>query len=571
MYACFNPKTIVNKYTGQEVTVDCRKCYYCRNKRSIELQARVDREFLNPENTYALFVSLKYDNDHLPIYTLSERQVTRQYRGKTYTRRQKVWKSNRCQKKSILSSEVMEERYPELKFNEVDYFYKPNNHKNRNFCFGHLCYPDILEFITKLRASIHTDFKRKYDIINTLDSNDSYETFKFRYFLVGEYGPTTLRPHYHAILWFSSKPTEARRAYISKKLSESWKNGNYDVRPITSSGVSGYLASYVNSFAKLPQILRTRNLKPFAIFSKGKTIGSYKITDDEILQILTTGASERTKYSKKLQIHVLEALSPYFYTRFFPKCTGFNYEDYRHKLYIYNYVAKFFATNGITHEVSEVDSIRLSQIKWPESPRYEFNYTDKYASLTAYRYMVKFGWTCEMIIDAFTRIYTNIKMSNLKRMYEEQEETFSKYDLAKLGSVTNNTLISAIMITMYSKPDGDYYINFETGRMINIDPYFLDRLPAFWAHLEEYQLNALESYGIDVDYLYPCEFLEFSRLEEFKWRNDPKFLKHVEEQELLLESKVKTKKMNDYKEYLENSGKIYSNTYRVSFNKVEHF
>ena len=127
------------------------------------------------------------------------------------------------------------------------------------------------------------------------------------------------------------------------------------------------------------------------------------------------------------------------------------------------------------------------------------------------------------------------------------------------------------MITMYSHPDGDYYINFETGRMINIDPYFLDRLPAFWAHLEEYQLNALESYGIDVDYLYPCEFLEFSRLEEFKWRNDPKFLKHVEEQELLLESKVKTKKMNDYKEYLENSGKIYSNTYRVSFNKVEHF
>lgn len=127
------------------------------------------------------------------------------------------------------------------------------------------------------------------------------------------------------------------------------------------------------------------------------------------------------------------------------------------------------------------------------------------------------------------------------------------------------------MITMYSKPDGDYYMNFETGRMINIDPYFLDRLPAFWAHLEEYQLNALESYGIDVDYLYPCEFLEFSRLEEFKWRNDPKFHKHVEEQELLLESKVKTKKMNDYVNGLESSGKLYANSYRVSFNKVEHF
>ena len=571
MYACYNPKTIVNKYTGKEVTVDCRKCYYCRNKRSIELQARVDREFLNPENTYALFVTLKYDNEHLPIYTLSERQVTREYRGKKYTRRQKIWKSNRCKKQSILSSTEMEERYPELKFNEVDYFFKPMRHKNRNYCFGHLCYPDVLEFITNVRSSIHNDFRRKNDIINTLDTEDSYETFKFRYFLIGEYGPSTIRPHYHAILWFSSRPTDARRTYISEKLSKAWKNGSIDIKPITSQGVSHYLASYVNCYSNIPQVLRTRNLKPFAIFSKGKTIGSYKVNDEEILQILTTGASERTKYSEKLQTHVLEVLSPYFYTRYFPKCTGFNYEDYRHKLFVYSYVSKFFSNHGITHQVSEVDSIRLSQIKWPEQPRYEFNYTDKYASLTCYRYMVKFGWTVEMVIDAFTRIYTNIKMSNLKRMYEEQEETFSKYDLAKLGGVANNTLLSAIMITMYSHPDGDYYINFETGRMINIDPYFLDRLPAFWAHLEEYQLNALESYGIDVDYLYPCEFLEFSRLEEFKWRNDPKFLKHVEEQELLLESKVKTKKMNDYKEYLENSGKIYSNTYRVSFNKVEHF
>lgn len=54
--------------------------------------------------------------------------------------------------------------------------------------------------------------------------------FEFKYYVSGEYGETTLRPHYHAIFFLNDKLDDlefyANNLYVSKLLNSTWKNGN---------------------------------------------------------------------------------------------------------------------------------------------------------------------------------------------------------------------------------------------------------------------------------------------------------------------------------------------------------
>lgn len=67
-----------------------------------------------------------------------------------------------------------------------------------------------------------------------------------RFFVAGEYGPRTLRPHFHAVL-FNLRLPDARvmhnGSYSSKLLEEVWNRGSVDVQNLTqerASYVSGY-------------------------------------------------------------------------------------------------------------------------------------------------------------------------------------------------------------------------------------------------------------------------------------------------------------------------------------------
>ena len=62
---CLHPVRVRNPYTGKELFVPCRRCVACKNARALTLKTRIDSEFnVNPN---ALFVTLKYDNNHLPV------------------------------------------------------------------------------------------------------------------------------------------------------------------------------------------------------------------------------------------------------------------------------------------------------------------------------------------------------------------------------------------------------------------------------------------------------------------------------------------------------------------------
>lgn len=113
--------------------------------------------------------------------------------------------------------------------------------------------PDIQKFFKRFRK-IFSDYYK-------------YQEEKFKYFLVSEYGPTTFRPHYHAILFnlpdLSVIP-EVQLAKITKKLQEIWGNGFIKLDKCNENRIA-YCTKYMACETIIPPYLP----KPFRLISKG--------------------------------------------------------------------------------------------------------------------------------------------------------------------------------------------------------------------------------------------------------------------------------------------------------------
>lgn len=95
--------------------------------------------------------------------------------------------------------------------------------------------------------------------------------YKLRYFLCGEYGETTHRPHYHLILfgnhdkWFDRNLNDFRTDHFQQLVSNTWKNG-FVSTSFSRSGALHYCTKYELS-ASLLEI--NYLVKPFIMCSAG--------------------------------------------------------------------------------------------------------------------------------------------------------------------------------------------------------------------------------------------------------------------------------------------------------------
>lgn len=97
---------------------------------------------------------------------------------------------------------------------------------------------------------------------------------KFRYYMCGEYGPTTFRPHYHAIIfglnlndWVEISPGK----FISPTLSELWPQGFNQVgfvNPTTMNYVTGYIQKKQYGQSAVELYEKRGVIPPFQLFSK---------------------------------------------------------------------------------------------------------------------------------------------------------------------------------------------------------------------------------------------------------------------------------------------------------------
>lgn len=513
VYDCFSPKMVRNPYTGQEVYSKCGKCDHCLNARASELSQRIDREMLDPSNHVCYFVTLTYDNDSLPVYEQDLEDGN--------------WYSNRYDS----DPKSKYNRFTPLSFDDVEEYYHPVD--GNPYCFGHLCYPDVAKFFDLAGATMRQDFNCGK---NTHLFHDKKE-FRFRYFLCGEYGPSTFRPHYHVLFWFKIPFTGYHEEYISEIFHKSWKYGSIDIQPVSNGGVKSYVSSYVVSSSGLPKVLRVKSVRPFCTFSQNPIIGAYRIDESEVWQMLNTGIVGRRRWDDKEKAFVDDVLSPTFFRRYFPKCTGFSYKDDSFKLSVYAFVYNYFRERK---ERPDIETLCMSDIDWGEFiphetfdpfnrvdlERREWTYFDKYASLTCYKYCVQYGVTPEFVMRAFINIYSRLQLKTLSKFYEHQEKRANEH-------------------TMHYS--------------INHDITFFRDLPEWFSDIQYYQLSALISYGIDVDRLYPDALrLDYDYLRYLSYDCDPLYQFHVCSASAYRLSGLKTKKMNDYKFSLKRNRIVFS-------------
>lgn len=98
----------------------------------------------------------------------------------------------------------------------------------------------------------------------------TYLKDKIRYYCVSEYGPTTLRPHYHFLIFCSCGADDFRvavdNAWSIKEYGKRESIGFFKIDAITPKRIN-YVTKYVNLRTKLPDFLK-QHYPPFTLMSK---------------------------------------------------------------------------------------------------------------------------------------------------------------------------------------------------------------------------------------------------------------------------------------------------------------
>lgn len=289
--SCQHPKIVRNRFTGELISVPCGKCSCCLSRASSLWVSRLQEE--STCHTYTLFGTLTYAEDLRPVVDVSK-EIDRP--------------------QSFYDACVQSSDYITFCKNVVP-------------CLN---VKDVQLFFKKLRSKISY-------------YHGTQEKFKIRYFLVGEYGPTTFHPHYHYILWFDAPELVST---IKEYIYESWQFAN--PHPSLSSFLrrnkhvfihghaEKYVAGYLNKFSHLPKILSEKPFRPFHVQSSAPPIGTIRILKESIQELVFGNALQVTLKRLSSGQSVSVSLWRGFENRYFPKVIGFASLSSRDRISLYS-------------------------------------------------------------------------------------------------------------------------------------------------------------------------------------------------------------------------------------------
>lgn len=270
---CQHRSFITNKYTGARISVDCGQCDYCIHKRAKKASMRV--KTAGSAFKYSYFVTLTYDNEHIPLMNCSVLHSDYEdvvgisgdiHFGNEHHQYIPI-SEYQCNDNSVLRHIFFEQVQGTVPYDREIKEYVPV----RDNWF--LSMDAIRSFVSKTQAVDKTDYpaSEQYGrdnlipFLNYVDVQNyikrlrkhlsqklgSYETLHF--YAVGEYGPVHFRPHYHLLLFTNSEEVSKVLRYCHDK---SWKLGRSDFQR-SAGGAGSYVASYVNSLCSAPLLYRS--------------------------------------------------------------------------------------------------------------------------------------------------------------------------------------------------------------------------------------------------------------------------------------------------------------------------
>ncbi len=249
---CLYPRTLSN---GQ--TVKCGKCLECLKQYQDSWMIRLAEESRSWK--YVFFLTLTYDQDHLPTMPFS--QVLDLDPSSKF-------KDLRLFTESFKKLSKGKDYWRAMRSQDSCYDYLKPGLITSDTLVPYVCYDHIRSWFKHIRIKYYRDFGHNC---------------KFKYFLCSEYGPQTLRPHYHILIftndWMSRKFGDGKN-FIQKYFIDTWKHGNVKWRrkPVEGSrGANGEVTSvtrYVSKYCAKPGFVSSPYLQlglysEFRLCSKG--------------------------------------------------------------------------------------------------------------------------------------------------------------------------------------------------------------------------------------------------------------------------------------------------------------
>jgi hypothetical protein len=387
---CLRPVHVHNRWTKEEMFAPCGKCEACVNAAASKQSKRVRNEIM--QHKYSVMFTLTYNNEYIPRW-------------------ERFLDNNDCpQIRPIGRCSEMFNSCPLNYFDKVtgkwsidyDTFLPKIENDEHTEVFASCCKKDIQNFLKRLRFNIAKLYGKE-------------ESKRIRYYIASEYGPTTLRPHYHGIIFFDDATILSE---IGSLIVRSWgfkrrvsgKRNSFIFQPfadisltrqyvkLCDQNTAYYVAEYVSGNLGLPQVLAYKSTVPFHLGSKSPVIGSYKSDCREVLDRVNSGAyrvgrevfDEKCGQFKHYDIPLERDLC----ASLFRKCRGFSSLSFNEKLCRYGFYGRhykewfenanlaFIEWKYLTRSFSAVLADFLQSVKgWKYRSWLEVNYSCEYYSL----------------------------------------------------------------------------------------------------------------------------------------------------------------------------------------------
>lgn len=245
--SCFKPVNITDCF-GRVRQVGCGSCPACQELKRNSLSNRLALE--EHRSKYCSFVTLTYDESHLPIVDVSP--LFSASDGEIVNLMQNYDFNEDFSTPFVVNTEEL--RNSIIIYNKHRAFYKANFSVNRNVTYvdnqvAVLVNRHLQLFIKRFRKYVSQNYNEK-----------------IRYYAVGEYGVQSLRPHWHILFFYSSSQlardfedvvqlgTASRPIQTPLFLRTLWKFGYIDSKQ-TDGNAYFYVSSYVNKPANFPFVL----------------------------------------------------------------------------------------------------------------------------------------------------------------------------------------------------------------------------------------------------------------------------------------------------------------------------
>lgn len=490
-FSCQNPVKVKNPYTGNWLFVPCGKCALCRSKKSAHWTERL--EFERSSHPFCLFGTLTYSDKFLP----------------------KVY----FQDNTFIDSRTGEL----IPLNDIiDYV----DSISLDFISSRGFLPvgdvrDVQLFIKRLRSKV-----RKGKQKGLPDSTDRPEDRYCRYFLVNEFSPTCFRPHYHFLIFTSSKWLATFAESIvsacwstDNRASHSEQLGIIDVQNVQTSA-SAYVASYLNSYVDLPKIFQFSGFRSFKIFSKHPPLGSLLPRSKEVKALFDSGSSKMSVYRRKSNEFIELPIPKGLCDRIYPKLIGFD----RFSPYV---------LSGVYCLPCSISQSSYEVFKYFARRRCE-NFTDGISEY--FRYIFKNLTDSE---SALHRIYSVLRRVNIQSsifgvsVYEYSQRIFRFYSSQDYHRLSD-----------FYKYYEDYSKSHSCENMLLNDMVHLDFIKKSFKDSNIYYpqiINELKTYGYDESICTPLDFLD-----SITPLSDENYVSAVSKAEKCINDSCKKKSKNEY-------------------------